>query len=183
MFCSCFFNHQGFFLIGLVFKTSGVLNLDKKAYEQTDRQGRQNWERYLSVFPSFFLLEYSWSAALCQFLLYSIATQPYIYILSLIIAFMIVYSQRLDSSLHYAAGPLRLSILNVVVSSSHFLLPPHWQSQVCSLCLWDTFLDSTHLSWVISESIPQSACTQKHFSKYVSKETMNKAVFLFSETH
>ena len=80
---------------------------------------------------------YSWFTVLCQFLLYSIVTQPYIYTyFFLILSSIMVYSETGYSSLCYTEGPHCLSILNEIVciyqpqtpSPSHFSPSPWLQN-------------------------------------------------------
>ena len=92
-----------------------------------------------------FFYYYSWFILLCQFLLYSIVTQSYVYIHSFShTIFHHVLSQEIEySSLCYTVRPHCLSILNVIVyiyqaqtpHPSHSLPTPPWQPQVCSLSM------------------------------------------------
>ena len=104
---------------------------------------------FLNLNLILFSLEHSWFTVLCQFLLYSIVTQSYIYIhpFSHIIFHHVLPQEIGYSSLCSTVESHCLSILNVIFysywsqtpSPSHFLLPPPWQPQVCSLCLWVCF--------------------------------------------
>ena len=73
------------------------------------------------------LLKYSWFTMLCQFLLYSILTQSYIYIHSFShTIFHHVLSQEIEySSLCCTIGPHSLSILNAAVVYVYQPQTPH----------------------------------------------------------
>ena len=66
---------------------------------------------------------YGWFAMLCQFLMYSIVTQSYIYIHSFShTIFYHVLSQKIGySSLYCTVGPHYLSILNVISQYAYFV--------------------------------------------------------------
>ena len=96
----------------------------------------------------FSFLNFSWFTMLYQFLLYSIVTQSYIHTHSFShIIFYHVLSQEIGYNfLCCTVWPHCLTILNVIVciyllQTLHLFhsLPPPWQPQVCSLCLWVCF--------------------------------------------
>jgi len=75
------------------------------------------------LFFKHFLLKYSWYTVFCQFLLYSVVTQSYVYIHSFShITFYHVLSQEIGYSfLCYVVGSCCLSILNVTVCKKMFV--------------------------------------------------------------
>ena len=83
----------------------------------TDCSSEYFWYLSLPIQIFFFKLKYSWFTVLCQFLLYSIETQSYIYTHSFSHPiFPHVLSQEVGySSPCCRAGPHRLCILNVIV--------------------------------------------------------------------
>ena len=125
----------------------------------------------------FFLLEYSWFTVLCQFLLYSIVAQSYIYAYVCTFFSYTIFQHVLSpetgySFLYCKVGPHCLSILNIIVCTyqpqtprpSFFLPLLPWQPQV-----WTYLQNRLQVEFLLFETrrtstnnLPPRTCRDSH---------------------